>query len=80
MTADVVLYTEIYASHAGVAVVGPIINRHSGLKKQLKSILLRHGIPHIDLVRTYLGKRVFDLVKDFGTSESPKSTRSSTTH
>ena len=25
-------------------------------------------------------KRVFDLVKDFGTSESPKSTRSSTTH
>ena len=27
-----------------------------------------------------LAKRVFDLVKDFGTSESPKSTRSSTTH
>ncbi len=27
-----------------------------------------------------LHKRVFDLVKDFGTSESPKSTRSSTTH
>ena len=27
-----------------------------------------------------LYKRVFDLVKDFGTSESPKSTRSSTTH
>ena len=27
-----------------------------------------------------LNKRVFDLVKDFGTSESPKSTRSSTTH
>ena len=25
-------------------------------------------------------KRVFDLVKDFGTSESPKSTRSSTAH
>ena len=30
--------------------------------------------------RGYPGKRVFDLVKDFGTSESPKSTRSSTTH
>ncbi len=28
----------------------------------------------------YADKRVFDLVKDFGTSESPKSTRSSTTH
>ncbi len=27
-----------------------------------------------------VNKRVFDLVKDFGTSESPKSTRSSTTH
>ena len=34
------------------------------------------------LVPPYLKrtKRVFDLVKDFGTSESPKSTRSSTTH
>jgi len=47
--------TEIYASHAGLAVVGPIINRHSNLKKRLKPISLRHGIPHIDLVRTYLG-------------------------
>ena len=28
----------------------------------------------------FMHKRVFDLVKDFGTSESPKSTRSSTTH
>ena len=27
-----------------------------------------------------IAKRVFDLVKDFGTSKSPKSTRSSTTH
>ena len=34
---------------------------------------IHHGAP-FDL------KRVFDLVKDFGTSESPKSTRSSTTH
>ena len=32
-----------------------------------------------ELAAEYL-KRVFDLVKDFGTSESPKSTRSSTTH
>jgi len=35
--------SEIYASHAGLAVVGPIINRHSGLRKRLKSIPLRHG-------------------------------------
>ncbi len=47
--------TEIYASAAGLAVVGPIINRYSGLKKRLKSVPLRHGIAHIDLVRTYLG-------------------------
>ena len=47
--------SEIYASAGGLAVVGPIINRHSGLKKRLKSVPLRHGIAHIDLVRTYLG-------------------------
>ncbi len=61
--------SEIYASHAGLAVVGPIINRHSGLKKRLKSIPLRHGIPHIDLVRTYLGllcqgKNDFEAVEE----------------
>jgi hypothetical protein len=48
-------HSEIYASAGGLAVVGPIINRHSGLKKRLKSVPLRHGIAHIDLVRTYLG-------------------------
>ena len=34
----------------------------------------------VSQIRTRWPKRVFDLVKDFGTSESPKSTRSSTTH
>ena len=48
-------HSEIYASAGGLAVVGRIINRHSGLKKRLKSVPLRHGIAHIDLVRTYLG-------------------------
>ena len=61
--------SEIYASHAGLAVAGPIINRHSGLRKRLKSIPLRHGIPHIDLVRTYLGllcqgKNDFEAVEE----------------
>ena len=61
--------SEIYASHAGLAVVGPIINRHSGLRKRLKSIPLRHGILHIDLVRTYLGllcqgKNDFEAVEE----------------
>ena len=55
--------------HAGLAVAGPIINRHSGLRKRLKSIPLRHGIPHIDLVRTYLGllcqgKNDFEAVEE----------------
>ena len=48
-------HSEIYASAGGLAIVGPIINRYSGLKKRLKSVPLRHGIAHIDLVRTYLG-------------------------
>ena len=61
--------SEIYASHAGLAVAGPIINRHSGLRKRLKSIPLRHGILHIDLVRTYLGllcqgKNDFEAVEE----------------
>lgn len=47
-------HSEIYASAGGLAVVGPIVNRHSGLMKRLKSVPLRHGISHIDLVRTYL--------------------------
>jgi len=60
---------EIYASHAGFAVAGPIITRQSGLKKRLKSIPLRNGIPHIDLLRTYLGlgyqcKNDFEAVKE----------------
>jgi hypothetical protein len=61
-------HSEIFASAGGLAVVGPIINRHSGLKKRLKSVPLRHGIAHIDLVRTYLrllcqGKNDFEAVK-----------------
>ena len=36
-------------------------------------------VPYVARIRNN-HKRVFDLVKDFGTSESPKSTRSSTTH
>lgn len=39
----------------GLAVVGPIINRHSGLKKRLKSVLLRRGTAHINLLRNQLG-------------------------
>ncbi len=37
-------------------------------------------LARLSLAEASMHKRVFDLVKDFGTSESPKSTRSSTTH
>ena len=40
----------------------------------------RGSSPDIGMDTAPMSKRVFDLVKDFGTSESPKSTRSSTTH
>ena len=35
--------------------IDPLLNRHSGLKKRLKSIPLRHEILHIDLIHTYVG-------------------------
>ena len=42
--------------------------------------ITRWEYPEYTVYFEYDNKRVFDLVKDFGTSESPKSTRSSTTH
>ena len=54
------------------------------LVKDKESLLAFYDFPaaHWQHIRTTnpIDKRVFDLVKDFGTSESPKSTRSSTTH
>ena len=54
---------------AGMAVAGPIINRHSGPEEAAQVHPLRHGIPHIDLVRTYLGllcqgKNDFEAVEE----------------
>jgi hypothetical protein len=46
---------EIYSAHGGLALVGQLINRYSGLQERLREIPLRHGIAHIDLFRTYLG-------------------------
>ena len=47
--------TEIYSAQGGLAVVGQLLNRYSELSKRLRKIPLRHGIPHMDLFRTYLG-------------------------
>ncbi len=44
--------------------------------RDIRTRCVAPGLP----LDTPVDKRVFDLVKDFGTSESPKSTRSSTTH
>ncbi len=47
--------TEIYTPTAGLALVGHCINRHTSLTKSARSIPKRHGIPNIDLFRTYTG-------------------------
>ena len=47
--------TETYTPTAGLALVGHCINRHTSLAKTARSIPKRHGIPNIDLFRTYLG-------------------------
>ena len=57
-------------SHSGLALVGLALNRHTKLDKELKrTIPLRHGISHADMVRTYVGqlcvgKSDFDAVEN----------------
>ena len=43
--------TEFYTSHSGLA-----INRQASLKKSLRSVVKRHGIPNIELIHTYIGQ------------------------
>ncbi len=47
--------TEIYTSHSGLALIGQFINRFTSLTKSLRKIKKRHGIPNIELIRSYLG-------------------------
>lgn len=47
--------TEVYTPHGGLALVGHCINRHTSLTKTARTVVKRHGIPNIDLMRTYLG-------------------------
>jgi len=61
--------TEFYTSHSGLALVGLALNRHTSLKKDLRSVPKRHGIPNIELIRTYVGqlsvgKSDFDAVEN----------------
>ena len=60
---------DLYTSHSGLALIGLAINRHTGLKKTLRSVPKRHGIPNVELIRTFvgqlcLGKSDFDAVEN----------------
>ena len=48
--------TEFYTSHSGLALVGLAINRHTSLVKTAQSVVKRHGIPNIELIRAYVGQ------------------------
>jgi hypothetical protein len=44
--------TEIITPHGGLAVVGYSLNTMTSLAKTSRSIVKRHGISNIDLIRT----------------------------
>jgi len=47
---------EFYTSHSGLALLGLCINRFTSLPQRLSQISpLKHGIPHADVVKSYLG-------------------------
>jgi hypothetical protein len=48
--------TEFYTSHSGLALVGLCLNRFTTLMGTLRAMIpLRHGIPHSDIIKSYLG-------------------------
>lgn len=60
---------DFYTSHSGLALIGLAINRHTKLKKTLRSVPKRHGIANVDLIRTFvgqlcLGKSDFDAIEN----------------
>ena len=61
--------TEIYTAQAGLALVGQAVNKFTDLVKQARSVPKRHGIPNIELFRTFtgllcLGKSDFEAVEN----------------
>ena len=43
-------------SHSGLALIGQALNKHSGLGKAVdNNVSLRHGIPHSDVLYSYMG-------------------------
>lgn len=82
--------TEVYTPHGGLALVGHGLNRHTSLPQTARTVVKRHGIPNIDLIRTYLvlitlGKSDFEAVESartdpffksaMGIKQSPSSAR-----
>ncbi len=59
---------EFYTSHSGLALLGPCINKFTSLSQRLlQASPLKRGIPHADVVKSYLGvlglgKSDFDAV------------------
>lgn len=47
--------TEIITPQGGLALIGHCLNKQTSLAKTSRSIVKRHGIPTIELIRTYLG-------------------------
>ena len=70
--------TEIYTPHGGVALEGHCLNRHTSLIQSDRTVNKRHGIPNIELIRTYLGlitlgKSDFEAAEPVGTDPFFKS-------
>jgi hypothetical protein len=47
--------TEIITPHGGLALIGHCLNKQTSLAKTSRTVVRRHGIANIDLIRTYLG-------------------------
>jgi len=47
--------TEFYTPTAGLYFIGHAINQATTIRKTLRSVSRCHGIPNIELIRTYVG-------------------------
>ena len=47
--------TEFYTPTAGLYFIGHAINQATTLRKTLRSVSRRHGIPNIEIIRAYVG-------------------------
>lgn len=63
--------TEITTPHGGLALIGHCLNQQTSLRKTARTITKRHGIPTIELIRTYLGLMCLGK-SDFEAAESAR--------